>query len=160
MVYNIPHPYLFIFWFFSITSSVSFVLGGWKSIIINFITIFQERFYTLSICCVYRSLTCIGLNLHLPPIPLIFNIFKQVCLTNFSVQSNPPLNTAQLTLFEKSSCFMKIKSCSLLATLLSSLPVITILLRAPHLFVLVKTFINQLGQEEVVREDQTGRTNT
>ena len=46
------------------------------------------------------SLTGILINLHLPLIILLLNIFKHMCLIYFGVYSNQPLNTVKLTVFK------------------------------------------------------------
>ena len=100
MVYTIPFTSIFIYWLVSISSRAWFFLRFWKSIIANFVAIYQKRIYILSSRCVNRSLTGIGLDTNLPPLIFIFTIFEHMCLNNFSDDSNSPLKKLKLMVFE------------------------------------------------------------
>ena len=100
MVYTITLLSIFITWLADITSSAWFVLRFWKSTIVDFIPIPQKSIYILSSRCIQRSLTRIRLNIYLPFILPIFNIFKQMCLVSFIVHYNAHLNTVQLTVLK------------------------------------------------------------
>ena len=99
MVYNIPLPSIFIYWPFSITCSVLFVIELWKFIVKNFISIFQKNIYILLIYCINRSRTCIWLDFNFPTLFIVFTVLKHMWLTTFSVNSNQPLNTVRLLVF-------------------------------------------------------------
>ena len=96
MVYATPFPYLFIYWSISISCRDGFVIGGWKSIIIELIAISHEIIYTLLGGCLNRSLTGIGYYRNLPPLLLLLFIFEHIFFTTFFDDSNPPMNTVQL----------------------------------------------------------------
>ena len=93
MVYATLFPPLFIFWPVSIPCRAGLVLGSWKYVIINFTAIIQKIIYTLLSSFMDRSLTWIGSNRNIPPLLLLFNIFKYRCFNNFYDESKPPLNT-------------------------------------------------------------------
>ena len=84
----------------SITPSTWCIIGCWKSIIVDFISIFQKGIYILPSHCMHKSPTRIGLNCHIPLSLRLFNICQHMLLTTFGVHSNPPLKTVKLTVFE------------------------------------------------------------
>ena len=100
MIYTNTLSSLFIYWLVSITYRYCFFLGGCKSIISKCIPIYHRGMYILPSCCIKKSLTRIGINLHLPLILLPFNIFEQIFLTTFCYHYNSPLNTVKLTVYE------------------------------------------------------------
>ena len=73
--------------------------------------IIQKIIYTLSSSCMNRSLPGIGYNRNLPPLLLLFTILEHMCLTIFSDESNPSLNSVQLMV---SKVFMFHKNTDLL----------------------------------------------
>ena len=97
IVYTIQIPFILISWLESIHSRDCFVLGFWKSITINLISIFQKGICIFSSRCMHRSLTSIGIYIHLHFIFLVLNILKHMCLRYFGVHFNSHLNTVQLT---------------------------------------------------------------
>ena len=96
MGYDIIFPSIFIYWLVSISCIAWFVLVIWNYTIIKSVAIFQNRIYILSSHFINSSLTGIGFNRNLPPLILLFTIFKHMCLATFSDDSNPPLNSVQL----------------------------------------------------------------
>ena len=100
MVYTIPLPSIFLYWYISITYSAWFVIRSWKSIIVNFTPFQKKGIYILSSCFMHRSLTRIRLNRHPPSIHLISNMSKHMCLISFDVQYKLILNTVKLTIFK------------------------------------------------------------
>ena len=100
IVYTITLPSIFIYCLFMITYSAWFVLGFWKSILIEFLAIHQNIIYILSIYCTNRSPTRIKFNHNIPLITLLLNISKHMCLATFCVESNPALNTVKLMVFK------------------------------------------------------------
>ena len=95
MVYATPFPYLSIYFTVIISSRDGFVLGIRKSIIIDFMAIIQNIIYTLSSSFVNRSCTGIGSDCNLPPLLLLFAIYKHMHLNNFYDESNSPQNIVQ-----------------------------------------------------------------
>ena len=96
MAYATPFPSIFIYLSVSVSCRAGFFLRIWKSTIIYFMATSQQIIYILFISFMNRSLTCIGSNSKLPPILLLFNIFKNMCLTTLSDEYIPPKNSVQL----------------------------------------------------------------
>ena len=125
MVYNITFPYIFMYFPVSIFCSDWFVLGCWKYIIIKFVAIFQKSVYILFSRCIHRIITGIVFKCKIPP----SSFYSQTPNTCYSLPSLNNLNqlwTHFNSCSSKSSCFMKINSCSHLVTLLASLWIIII----------------------------------
>ena len=106
MVYVTPFPYLFIYWSISISCRDGFVIGGWKSIIIELIAISHEIIYTLLGGSLNRSLTGIGYYRNLPPLLLLLFIFEHIFFTTFFDDSNPPMPLTQLCIYQRPSLLM------------------------------------------------------
>ena len=159
MVYTIPNTYLFIYCLVSITSRIWFVLGGWKSIIVDSIPIFQNGIYILSVCCMHSSLMSIILNYHLPIALLIINIFEHMCLNNFFFHSNPPSNILQLTIL-KVIIIHENKDLLLSGDSFDLSPGNNDTTEGITLVLVGITFRNQLVWVWVVKEYWTGGTNT
>ena len=100
MFYTIPFPYLFIYWSIIIACSAWCVLGIWKSIIIDFIAIWQNSIYILLGSFMNRSITGIIFNRNLPPLIFFFTVFEHMCLNTLYGDSNPTLNSLQLIISE------------------------------------------------------------
>ena len=96
MFYIVPFRSIYIYILVSIASIDWFVLVLWKSIIVDFIAIFQKSIYIFSSRCNNMSLVGIVFDRHLAPIIIIFNIFELIHITTFSDDSVSPLNTVQL----------------------------------------------------------------
>ena len=136
MIYSITWPPIFINWSVSITSISWFVIGQWIFIIIDFTPIHQKIIYILYSCWMYRSINFIWIKLHPPFIFLLFDVLK-ICEHDTYVSNITHLWTQWNYLSLKYTCFMKIQSCYLLVTLLNSLWVIKISLRALRLSLLL-----------------------
>ena len=106
-----------------------------------------------------RSIAGIGYNCNLSPPLLLFNILEHMCLTNFSDDSNPPLNTVQLMV---SKVFMFHENTELLPSgdcydlsLVNNEPVEHI-----TLIIFGIPINNKLHWVEVAKEDWAWGTNT
>ena len=159
MVYATPFPPLFIYWSVSIAGRAWFVLRIWKSIITDFIATSHKIIYNLSSSCMNRSLTGIGSD-RTPPLRLLLStIFKHMCLTTFSDDYNPPLNTVQLMvskvlMFNENIELLPSGDCYDLSPGNNDPTKHTTL-------VLVRTPVrNQLGWVEVAKEDWAWGTNS